>query len=64
MPTYAYACDACGFEFELEQRIVDQPTKECLECHKPAARRMISKTTFALKGGSWASSNYGLKDKG
>lgn len=63
MPTYNYRCDACGFEFDLEQRIVDPPTKGCLECGKPHARRMISKTSFTLKGGDWASSNYGLKNK-
>jgi putative FmdB family regulatory protein len=58
MPTYAYACDTCGHEFEREQRITEEPLKNCPECGKPTARRMIAGTGFILKGGGWESDLY------
>jgi putative FmdB family regulatory protein len=58
MPTYNYACDECGHEWELEQRITDAATTVCPEGHKKA-RRMISNTSFSLKGGGWYSDGYG-----
>lgn len=58
MPTYDYACDNCGHEFEREQRITDKPTKKCPECGKLKARRMIGGGGFILKGGGWESDLY------
>lgn len=59
MPTYNYACDACGFGFEREQRISEDPIKKCPKCGKAKARRMISAGNFILKGGGWYSDGYG-----
>ena len=59
MPTYEYACDACGFEFEREQRITENPIKTCPRCSERQARRLISATSFVLKGGGWYSDLYG-----
>ncbi len=42
MPTYEYACDACGHEFETFQSIKARPLKKCPECGKPRLRRLIS----------------------
>ena len=65
MPTYEYACDACGFTFEKEQRITESPTKRCPSCGKPKARRMIGGGGgFILKGGGWYSDLYGTPKKG
>ena len=61
MPTYSYHCDACGKDFEKEQRITEAPAKKCLKCGKLKARRMISGGNFILKGGGWYSDGYGLK---
>ena len=58
MPTYHYACDACGHDFELEQRITEKPIKKCPACGKPKARRMIAGGGFILKGGGWESDLY------
>lgn len=58
MPTYDYACDSCGHEFELEQRITDKPAKKCPNCGKLKARRMIGGGGFILKGGGWESDLY------
>lgn len=58
MPTYDYACDACGHAFEREQRISEDPIKKCPKCGKQKARRMITGSNFILKGGGWESDLY------
>lgn len=58
MPTYDYTCDACGHEFEREQRITADPIKKCPGCGKLKARRMIGGGGFILKGGGWESDLY------
>jgi putative FmdB family regulatory protein len=64
MPTYDYACDACGKSFELEQRITEAPIKKCPKCGKLKARRMISGGNFMLKGGGWYADGYTGKSNG
>ena len=58
MPTYDYACDACGHEFERIQRITEKPLKKCPKCNEDKARRMIGGGGFILKGGGWESDLY------
>jgi putative FmdB family regulatory protein len=58
MPTYEYVCDACGNQWELEQRISEDAVKECPACGKPKARRQISGGNFILKGGGWYADLY------
>jgi putative FmdB family regulatory protein len=58
MPTYEYRCDKCGHEFEREQRITEDPIKSCPKCRSQKARRLISVTSFVLKGGGWYSDLY------
>jgi len=65
MPIYEYACDKCKTEFEVEQRITDEPVKSCPHCKSRKIRRLISRTSFVLKGGGWYSDLYassGAKD--
>jgi len=57
MPMYEYECPACG-KFEVQQRITAEPLTECGTCGKPV-RRLISTTSFALKGGGWYGDGYG-----
>lgn len=58
MPTYEYAC-TCGHQFELEQKITEEPIKECPICKKPEVKRLISGgQSFQLKGNCWAKDNY------
>lgn len=65
MPIYEYACGKCGHEFEVEQRITADPIKTCPECRARKVKRLISQTSFVLKGGGWYSDLYssGRKDK-
>ncbi len=58
MPTYEYGCDACGNQWELEQRISADPVKKCPKCGKMKARRMISGGNFILKGSGWYADLY------
>ncbi len=58
MPIYEYACEKCKSEFEVEQRITDDPIKTCPDCRSRKVKRLISKTSFVLKGGGWYSDLY------
>lgn len=58
MPTYEYACDECEKDFEAEQRITEDPIQSCPHCSSNQVKRLISKTSFVLKGGGWYSDLY------
>lgn len=58
MPIYEYRCDKCEREFEVEQRITEDPLRSCPNCRSRKVRRLISQTSFVLKGGGWYSDLY------
>ena len=58
MPIYEYRCDRCEREFEVEQRITEEPLRSCPQCRSRKLRRLISQTSFVLKGGGWYSDLY------
>ena len=65
MPVYEYACEKCKHEFEAEQRISDDPIRTCPKCRARKVKRLISRTSFVLKGSGWYSDLYssgGKKD--
>ncbi len=62
MPTYEYLCQKCEREFEVEQRITDDPIKTCPSCRSRKVKRLISRTSFVLKGGGWYSDLYSGPD--
>ena len=61
MPVYEYACGKCGHEFEAEQRITEDPLKTCPKCRSRKLKRLISQTSFVLKGGGWYADLYASK---
>jgi putative FmdB family regulatory protein len=64
MPTYEYACGACGHQWEQVQRIVEAPIEVCPKCAQSTAHRLISGgTNFILKGGGWYSDLYSSSKK-
>jgi len=57
MPVYEYACKKCG-EFEIMQRITEKPLARCPTC-KGKVNKLISQTSFQLKGSGWYATDYG-----
>lgn len=58
MPVYEYRCNACGKEFEYQQRMSDPEKTTCEACGKEELERLISRTAFSLKGGGWYKDLY------
>jgi putative FmdB family regulatory protein len=58
MPIYEYECQACGHRFEEWQKMADAPIKVCPKCKKRKVDKLISHTSFQLKGGGWYSDLY------
>ena len=56
MPIYEYTCEHCG-TFEQMQRITDAPLERCPKCRRKV-RRLISNTSFQLKGSGWYVTDY------
>lgn len=64
LPIYEYQCTNCGRTVEEMQRITDEPLQKCPSC-KGKLRRLISLTSFQLKGTGWYVTDYknnGKKD--
>ena len=52
MPTYVYRCDSCGHQFELFQRMSDDPVDTCPACANKV-RRVIHPVGVVFKGSGW-----------
>lgn len=61
MPIYEYACAACGQEVEIWQKISEKPKKVCPSCGARRLERLISHTSFQLKGSGWYVTDYARK---
>jgi putative FmdB family regulatory protein len=59
--TYDYGCKNCEYQFEVEQSIKDDPLVECPKCLQHKLQRLVSVSSFHLKGGGWAADNYTKK---
>jgi putative FmdB family regulatory protein len=58
VPIYEYVCEACGKLTEVMQRMSDPPPAACGECGAPKLARLVSRTSFQLRGGGWYSDLY------
>jgi putative FmdB family regulatory protein len=58
MPVYEYACQKCGHEFEEWQKMSDPAVSVCPKCKAKKVERLISRTSFHLKGGGWYGDLY------
>lgn len=63
MPIYEYVCEACGRTFDARQKITDQPLGECTLCGRGPVRRLVSATSFVLKGSGWYKTDYANNSK-
>lgn len=61
MPIYEYECPKCGNVFEEWGKATEPHHKEaCPVCGEPSPR-VISRTSFVLKGDGWYVSDYGYR---
>lgn len=58
MPIYEYQCEACGAHLEKLQKISDPVLKDCPECNEASLKKMISATSFRLKGTGWYETDF------
>ena len=61
MPIYGYRCSNCGHEFEIQQRMSDEPLKVCPKCQGKLSK-MLYPTGVIFKGSGFYSTDY--KDSG
>ena len=62
MPIYEYECTKCGEIEEVFQKFSDQPLKKCRHC-SGKLHKLISQSTFHLKGSGWYVTDYANKSK-
>ena len=62
MPIYEYKCSKCGEIFEAFQKISDEPLTHCKYC-KGKVERILSQTSFQLKGSGWYLTDYSRKSQ-
>lgn len=65
MPTYEYACQKCGHEFEQFQSMRDEPLKKCPKCKKAGLKRLVgSGAGLIFKGSGFYITDYKNKSGG
>lgn len=63
MPIYEYQCQECQSVFEDWQSGFEDREMECPHCGG-RSQRLISHSSFHLKGGGWYADGYGGKKSG
>ena len=62
MPIYEYECTKCGNIEEVLQKFSDKPLVRCGNC-KGKLIKLVSQSTFHLKGSGWYATDYANKSK-
>lgn len=57
MPIYEYQCSKCGHQTEMWQKISDPDVGKCERC-RGKMRKLISQSSFHLKGSGWYVTDY------
>ena len=57
MPIYEYRCKKCGKQFEAFQGITEPDLKTCKFC-RGKVQKMMSLSSFSLKGTGWYATDY------
>jgi putative FmdB family regulatory protein len=63
MPTYGYRCGTCGHEFEIRQKITDEPLTTCPKC-KGKLAKMLYPAGVIFKGSGYYTTDYKGSGKG
>jgi putative FmdB family regulatory protein len=58
MPIYEYRCLQCGQVTDALQKMSDPPLRTCRHCQADALEKIMSRTTFHLKGSGWYVTDY------
>jgi putative FmdB family regulatory protein len=62
MPIYEYKCSKCNEQFEVSQKMTDEP----LTIHESCGgklKKLITNTSFVLKGSGWYVTDYPSADR-
>lgn len=62
MPIYEYECLSCGNKLEVIQKLNDSPLETCPQC-SGRLHKLISQSSFILKGNGWYVTDYARTDK-
>ena len=57
MPTYGYRCSNCGHQFEIIQRISDEPLTACPKCQGKLAK-ILYPVGISFKGSGFYTTDY------
>jgi putative FmdB family regulatory protein len=57
VPIYGYRCSSCGHEFEIQQRMSDEPLKECPKCQGKLTK-MLYPAGVIFKGSGFYTTDY------
>ena len=63
MPIYEYRCNDCGHQFEVSQRMSDDPLTECEVCGGQVSK-MLFAPAIHFKGTGFHNTDYGSKRRG
>ena len=63
MPIYEYRCNDCGHQFEVSQRMSDDPLTECEVCGGQVSK-MLFAPAIHFKGTGFHNTDYGSKGRG
>jgi putative FmdB family regulatory protein len=62
MPTYGYRCSNCGHEFEIRQKMSDEPLKTCPKCQGKLTK-ILYPVGISFKGSGFYTTDYKGADK-
>ena len=62
MPIYEYECTKCSRTEEVMQKFSDKPLTKCKHC-SGKLHKLISQSSFHLKGTGWYVTDYANKSK-
>ncbi|WP_426752134.1 FmdB family zinc ribbon protein [Myxococcus sp. Y35] len=64
MPIYEYSCQSCGKMIDVLQKVSDPAPATCSACGAEGSlSKVVSRSSFVLKGGGWYSDLYSSTKK-
>ena len=64
MPIYEYSCKSCGKTIDVLQKVSDPTPETCTACGAQGSlSKVVSRSSFVLKGGGWYSDLYSSTKK-